>query len=728
MIDIVTKTLDANSCLPWFVLKGKTALRNLVPDYEIKRCKVVFTEVIAKGSDIPEAFFGLGKLQAHEGNYKYALRQIGLALEKTSGDPLYITWQGVMMTFDCGKSSTKGDAMQALRSLEGLLNQGYKSIELYWCLMELALQELLRVNVDIEDPKFYATKIKEIDAYYGYLAWTRAYAGGNETKKSTDVLLELSRTFPENPEAYIMLWNFHYHKAKDFVKALDVSERAFVKAAHYDTQLYRPIIALMYAKSLNKTDRQKACFELLQHEYLEHPTYPVFLYQYGRLCVKAGDNRFIGSAIAALSECIRVCTEERLPCIFYWLSKAYLDGKYYVQAVETMKKALKLLESSGELKKIKYLKSELNELNSFVVSYETLTRALSSSLKIEQIEECRVNCKINIEPVDKLTSDIIIAKLLWKEGRREDALRFIETSSQISDIRLDCYIAWLHMLKETESYEEMKTVAKAMVTKCKNKQVPAPIWAQAHIIYAKCLALCKETVKALAVLKCLAKILPPLPISDIPYTKLLQQANSVQDLTSASVKVMQFSPSNQSYTTFRNPFLNVASEDYSSPSPINPKADELGSEVLKLPTMMDSDESRDHKRVISHVVEPMTRLRMKSPFNSLTAVSDLDDTETKEILSSRRRTNDSYYEVVSHPTGVGAAVGFSVCSDPKFLYKIGKVTARSSMCLQDGLLALHDYLVIKHYQSKEGNEVWEEEVTKAKYWKAELHYQSREFQ
>ena len=730
MIEIQTKALDSNSCFPWFVLTGKSALRNVVPDYEIKRCKLVFSEVLSKGAEIPEAHFGLGKLQAHEGNFKHALRQIGMALEKAAGDPLYITWQAVMLTCECGKTVAKAEAMQALRLLEGLLSQGFQSIELYWCLMELALLNTLKVNIEIEEAKYYATKIKEMDTYYGYLAWARAYAGLNEPRKCTDVLAELSKTFPENPEAYILLWNFYYHKAPDFIKALDVSERAFVKAAHYDTQLYRPIIALMYAKSLNKTDRQKACFELLQHEYLEHPTFPVFLYQYGRLCVKAGDDHFIGSAIAALTECTRVCTDERFPCILFWLAKAYLEGKYFVQAVETMKKALKQLENTGELKKIKFLKSELNALNSFVVSYETLTRALSSTLTIEQIEESRVNCKINIEPVDRLTSDILIAKLLWSEGRQEDALRFIEQSCQNADLRLDGYVAWLRMLKELGEFERMKAVSKAMVTKCKNKQVPAPVWAEAHIIYSKCLALCKETIKSFAVLKCLAKILPPLPISDIPYTKLLQQANSVQDLTAASIKVLQFSPQNQSYTTFRNPFLNVISEDYSAPPSLNPKAEELGSEVLKLPTMLDSEEAKDqaHKRGASHAAEPFNRQRMKSPFNSLTVVSEVEDVETKEILTSRRRANDSYYEVVNCPTGVGAAVGFSVCSDPKFLYKIGKVAAKSSMCLQDGLLALHDYLVIKHYQMKEGNEVWEEEVAKAKYWKAELHFQSREYQ
>ena len=602
--------------------------------------------------------------------------------------------------------------------------------------MELALRGNLKTNIEIEDARYYATKIKDLDAYYGYLAWTRAYAGLKEPRKSIDVLSELVKTFPENPEAYVMLWTVYYHgELRDYSRALDYSERAFVKAAHSDTQLYRPIIALMYAKSLIKTERQKAGFELLQHEYLEHPTYPVFLYQYGRLCIKSGDDTFIGSAIAALLECIRVCTEERLPCILYWLSRAYLQGHYTVQAIDTMKKAVKSFENSPETHKLHFLKTELSTLSSFTISYDTLSRALHSPLTQEQIEESRVNCKLNIEPVDRLTAEVVLAKLLWKEGRQEEALRGAEKACQTGDMRLDGYLAWLSMLKEQKSYDQMKAVARAMVSKCKNKHVPAPVWSEAHILYSKCLVLCQESVKALAVLKCLAKILPPLPISDIPYTKLLQQATTVQDLSSASVKVMQFAPANTSYTTFRNPYLNIDSEDYLSGfrSSGHVRKEELTTAVLKLPTQRDDEEEKEeakesHKRGGSEAPDLPQRHKFKSQFNSLTVMTELEDAETKEILNSRRRVNDSYYEVVNCPTGVGAAVGFSVCSDPKFLYKIGKVAAKGAICLQDGLLALHDYLVIKHYQMKEGNEVWEEEVAKAKYWKAELHFLSREYQ
>ena len=119
MIDVQSKSLDSNSCFPWFIVTGKTSLRNLVPDYEIKRCKAVFNEVLTKGSDIPEAHFGLGKLHAHEGKYKHALLSIKLASAKASKDPLYTTWQAVMLIFESSKNLAKTEALESLRLLEG---------------------------------------------------------------------------------------------------------------------------------------------------------------------------------------------------------------------------------------------------------------------------------------------------------------------------------------------------------------------------------------------------------------------------------------------------------------------------------------------------------------------------------------------------------------------------------------------------------------------------------
>ena len=52
--------LSANTCMIFFFLSG-SLLRNVVPDYEMNKCKIIFNEMIIKGK-CHESHFGLGKL------------------------------------------------------------------------------------------------------------------------------------------------------------------------------------------------------------------------------------------------------------------------------------------------------------------------------------------------------------------------------------------------------------------------------------------------------------------------------------------------------------------------------------------------------------------------------------------------------------------------------------------------------------------------------------------
>jgi len=47
------------------------------------------------------------------------------------------------------------------------------------------------------------------------------------------------------------------------------------------------------------------------------------------------------------------------------------------------------------------------------------------------------------------------------------------------------------------------------------------------------------------------------------------------------------------------------------------------------------------------------------------------------------------------PIGTAALPTFSVCSDPLFLYKIGKISAIASVLPEDGVCALNDFLKIQ---------------------------------
>lgn len=69
-------------------------------------------------------------------------------------------------------------------------------------------------------------------------------------------------------------------------------------------------------------------------------------------------------------------------------------------------------------------------------------------------------------------------------------------------------------------------------------------------MYAKLISKTKPE-KAINILKCLAKVYPPLPFSVIPYTKTLKQAKSMKDLKEATTKAISQSGS-YNYTNYKN--------------------------------------------------------------------------------------------------------------------------------------------------------------------------------
>lgn len=184
--------------------------------------------------------------------------------------------------------------------------------------MELSLRGILAVGVDIDLPKFYASKIKEIDDYYGYLAWSEIFFNDDrEWMKAIYVLKELVNTYPDRPEAYVKLWQHYYYNVKDFELAFDISFEGLVRVADSEYNIYSTLLCVNYAKSCFKMGKLKNCFEILQQKFSENPGYPIFLYQYGRLCTKSEDLSFNGTALGALQECLRICDKNRYGKIYY---------------------------------------------------------------------------------------------------------------------------------------------------------------------------------------------------------------------------------------------------------------------------------------------------------------------------------------------------------------------------------------------------------------------------
>jgi tetratricopeptide (TPR) repeat protein len=120
-------------------------------------------------------------------------------------------------------------------------------------MMEVALANLLRQGKECDTPLYYATQIKLNDDYYGYIAWAEAVSRQNkDIDRAIGILEELIEATKEKPEAYIKLWMLLYYEKKNYSRALDIIERAFIKAGDIDSVQYNVLISLLYAKTLFK--------------------------------------------------------------------------------------------------------------------------------------------------------------------------------------------------------------------------------------------------------------------------------------------------------------------------------------------------------------------------------------------------------------------------------------------------------------------------------------------
>ena len=125
------------------------------------------------------------------------------------------------------------------------------------------------------------------------------------------------RVYGNRPEAYYKLWCYYYYTVKDYEQAEDTISEAILKVTSSEYHHYYILFCLLLSKTLFKLKKIRESLDFLQRKFIENPTYPVFLYYYGRFCIKSEDYLFNGSAIGALNECIRLCDTSRYGLIYY---------------------------------------------------------------------------------------------------------------------------------------------------------------------------------------------------------------------------------------------------------------------------------------------------------------------------------------------------------------------------------------------------------------------------
>jgi hypothetical protein len=512
-----------------------------------------------------------------------------------------------------------------------------------------------------------ASKIKKIDEYFGYLAWSEVFTFENNKDRSLSILKELISFDANRPEAYFKLWK-HFYSSKLFRDSELIAASAFVRVTQLTFSHYFIVFCICYSKSYFQTGKIRGSLELLQQKYMEHRKFGIFLYQYGRLCIKSGEDCYLICGITALEECLRVCDVSLHGKVWFWLGVGYNSHDFLMKSNSSLQKALKMLPSN-DLKKI----AEINLI---------LGRQSALISKLKQIENNK-NLMKHDEILQKISEThpvegiLAFGKSIWTHSKEEGFKFLYNYRSTVT--RCDFFFLMFQFAKERKDFTTLKKQSKKLIEKLKGMNVTTSDWLTSHIWYAKSLTYTGKPEKSLILLKCLGKVFPSIPYLEQKYTKFLSSAETVEDLMDCS-DINQ--SSRQSVHIVSNAYLQaLASQNV--PLFLQERKD-LAQQIYstdpvfqKSPQPSTLFEDRNSTR---HSRNPqMSKFSQYSKFAS----------QNFEFMMEKRSKNEFF--------------GFSLSSDPEFLRIIAKVALRAEDSSKDGLLAIEDYLEIVEDQKRRAN-------------------------
>lgn len=645
-------------------------LKYLIPDFEQSSCKEVFLM-----TPCHESFFGLGRLFAYEGKFNLSSDYLSKALT-VSRDKFYELWIALIKVKLGKEREARQESVSffkrlwccaSIHKLELLSTklESLDTLESMWGLLELSLKAI----EEIEKPEYYATQIKSRDEYLGYLSWAEVYKRKNDTENFLNLIQELIKRHGTRPEAYVKYFNFAFTYLKDFSLAGDIASEALLRVNPNIHFQYYILFCIYLAKVYFAQKRYRDCLALLQKKFIEHPTYPVFLYFFGKLSTKSEDFRYNGAALSALQESLRLCDDTRAGDIYYWLSKAYMLARLHPDAYLTAVQGIKYMDKR-KIKKIAELTSFVQEHKRSMDKIKHVEELLQGELSLSAFEKANQFLE-EVQNFHKLTAETLHSKCLSKIGHNDEALKKLFTLTGISTVKMTAYFELLDLLKQQDDLKLIKSVASEMVGKCRDPQVPCYVWMKANLLYSKILIKLKKPGKSILLLKSLAKVLPPFPFANIQYTKVLQRATSIHELTDAHNKVIN-SYNAYSFANYKNSFIETFTDcrNFSK---------KLIEEVEQAEISPKKQVQRRGNRLATE--------KLDGNFYSKKVSFD---------LKGERERNSGLPELKS--TDASDIMLFSVCSEIKFLYNIGKIALRYNVCLHDGICAVSDYVELLRFE------------------------------
>ena len=644
----IDQKLDPLSCFLLFIIKGKS-LKNIIPDYEFSISEEKLQQNIENDQKDPELYFNIGRLMCHKQNYPRAIEFFNKAISLSKDNVQYKLWKTVVSidTYKTIPADTQKNQVfcclarersPKLKFLTNLINtfSAYPSqIEALWALMEISLRKIVEAEQYIESPRYYASVMKELDKYYGYLSWS--YISLNENRpEGIEILLDIINTYPNRPEAYYLAWDYYY-KIKKYERSKDIATEAFLKLTDIESNYYYILFSIRIAKSYYYTGEFNNCVELLHKKYLEHPEYPVFLYKFAKYYVVSEDFAMSGACKGILKELIRLCDESRLGSIYYWLFKSYQLTRQYPYAYKYATKALPYLDPNKPKKysEIQIICQEMKPAINIISNIKS--NIANQTITKEILKKCE-----DVKQFYKPIGELLLAEALYLKGNTDEAVTILK--SMISSSRIETSAYFKLLLIDPDCSE---IIFKELLERTKNSQIPPQVWVKVNLLYSKFMFKQGHNKKAFYILRVLAKMMPPLPYVKIPYCRSLQNSETFQELEVAFTKISDINSDDNraSFEYFNREMIDE------SPLSSNPKRERI--------------KNYQGKQYIK--------------YHSSFIDADLTEVNQEDLLTFQAAP-DNYL------------AGFSICSKPKFLYYIAKFSAKAQGNSEVGLLAINDYL------------------------------------
>lgn len=629
-------------------------MKNIRPDIEFYKHERNIEKNKGLNTQDHEELFNTAKLRCYQENYAEALEYLDKAI-RLSPNPNYKVWKETFTVKAwrevpannsekkpglCCDSRDKPSKTIYLLKIVKKLQRLPETIESLWALMEISTTQALKIGFEIEEARHYASKIKDIDNYYGYLAWVYIYM--KEKKPYIDILLEIIARYPKMPEVYYLAWNYYY-KNKEHKKCKEIAAKAFLRVTDSDYADYSILIYIQLSKSHYNSGNFPNCIELLYTKYIENPTYTVFLYYFCKYCVMSEEFSLIGISKGMLKELLRLCDNSRTGCIYYWISKSYLFYRQFPSAYKYACKALSCLEATNK-KKILEMQNVFNQYKPLIDQINNL----KTSIKFKEPEEILFTKCEEIKSIHRPSGDLLYAEIMYSLGKVEDAVDHLHI--MIGNSRLET-LAYFKLLEYDPNSSE--DTFKSLLARAQSPEIPSEIWVKATLKYSKYLYKASRFNKVFYILAMLAKVLPPMPYANIPYCLSLQTSQYSKVIDEEKILKQDLSTENNLSTIYdlRNLTKKFTDENTNQDITFTPR---LGSRNLGHKKMYS--ESYDSK--ISEIAQA------------------INNAESLDVHLKK----------------------FCICSKPKFLYYTAKFSVTSKKNKVQGLLALNDYCELLRFE------------------------------